>query len=273
MSYKSILAHLEFDLNPGARLRYATDLAGELDAHLIGIAAAALRPVHVSDMGVSDDEMFRDQTMERNARRFDELRQHFVAIAGDGQNSAWRQAEDLPTKSLLVHARSVDLIVSGTPYGASPGDSYRSTDPGELVCNAGRPVLFVGEASVFRHPCKAIIGWKDTPQARRAVSAALPMLRLARTILVVAAGGRRHGGDDSGPRDVVRFLMRHGLDADARILGRDSAPETFIAAIRDEDADLVVTGAYGHSRTRERLFGGFTHALLMQSDLNRLMSG
>ncbi|MAZ15373.1 MAG: universal stress protein [Ahrensia sp.] len=273
MSYKSILAHIEFDGNSDGRLHYATDLAGELDAYLVGFAASALRAMHVSEMGIATDELFRSEAGAMNVRRFEQLRRCFFAIAGDGPNSAWRQSQDLPTKALLLHARAADLIVSGTPHGAAPGDNYRSADPGELVCNAGRPVIFVGEDKVFRHPARAVIGWKDTPQARRAITFALPFLVLAKSVLVLAIGDHRHGADNSGPMDVVRFLLRHGVDADARIIEEDDKPETFIEALDEEKSDLVVTGAYGHSRLRERLFGGFTHALLMRSDLNRLMAG
>ena len=273
MSYKSILAHIEFDGNSDGRLHYATDLAGELDAYLVGFAATALRPMHVSEMGIATDELFRSEAGAETVRRFEELRRYFLHIAGDGQNSAWRQSQDLPTKAPLLHARAADLIVSGTPHGAAPGDSYRSVDPGELVCNAGRPVLFAGENAVFRHPARAVIGWKDTPQARRAITFALPFLTLAKSVLVLAVGDHRHGADNSGPKEVVRFLLRHGIDADARIIEDDDTPRTFLEAVDAEKSDLVITGAYGHSRLRERLFGGFTHALLMRSDLNRLMAG
>ena len=189
MSYKSILAHIEFDGNSDGRLHYATDLAGELDAYLVGFAASALRAMHVSEMGIATDELFRSEAGAMNVRRFEQLRRCFFAIAGDGPNSAWRQSQDLPTKALLLHARAADLIVSGTPHGAAPGDNYRSADPGELVCNAGRPVIFVGEDKVFRHPARAVIGWKDTPQARRAITFALPFLVLAKSVLVLAIGG------------------------------------------------------------------------------------
>ena len=273
MSFETILVNIEFDGQSDARLHYATDLAGELDAYLIGFAATALRPVHVSEMGVAIDEMYQSEASTMNMQRFDDLRRRFLEIAGEGQNSAWRQSQDVPTKALLLHARSADLIVTGTPHGASAGDSYRAVDPGELVCNAGRPVLFVGDNCAFSHPRLAVVGWKDTPQARRAVAFALPFLKLAKSVLVLSVGDERHGIDDSGPKDVVRYLLRHGIDANVRTVEDDNSPETFIDAARSENADLIVTGAYGHSRMRERLFGGFTHALLMQSELNRLMAG
>ncbi|WP_223477763.1 universal stress protein [Oricola indica] len=273
VSYQNILAHLEFDGRSDNRLNYATDLAGELDSYLIGFTATALRPVHVSDMEVAADQAYRDEADGLNVRRFNDLRQQFMDVAGDGQNSGWRQSQDLPTKALLLHARAADLVVSGTPQGASPGDSYRAVDPGELVCNAGRPVLFVGERSEFRHPSLTIIGWKDTPQARRAVSSALPFLHLSDTVMVLSIGEDHGDVDDSGARDVVRYLLRHGIAAEAQAITARNASEAFIDAAHARHADLVVAGAFGHSRLRERVFGGFTYALLMQSDLNRLMVG
>ncbi len=273
MSFNSILVHMEIDGISNARLQYATDMAGDLDAFLIGFTACAIRPVHISEMGVVTDETYQDEATARNRKRFDELKTEFFAIAGDGPNSAWRQSEDLPTRALAANARVADLVISGTPHGASPGDIYRSADPGDLVCDAGRPVLFVAEGAVFRHPQCAVIGWKDMPEARRAVPLALPFLQLSKRVLVLSIGEEKDGDAEEGLNDIVRFLMRHEIDADAKYLTGRNGPQDFVEAVRAEQADLVVTGAYGHSRMRERIFGGFTRTLLMQQDLNRLMIG
>jgi nucleotide-binding universal stress UspA family protein len=273
MSFNNILVHVEFDGISNARLQYATDMAGDLDAFLIGFAATAVRPVHITEMGVMTDETYRDEAMVRNRKRFDELKTEFFEISGDGPNSAWRQSEDLPTRALTANARTADLVVSGTPYGAWPGDTYRCVDPGDLVCDAGRPVLFVAEGAVFRHPQCAVIGWKDTPEARRAVAFALSFLQLSKRVIVLSIGDEKSGDVEEGLNDIVRFLMRHEIDAEAKYLIGKSGPQDFVEAVRAEQADLVVTGAYGHSRMRERIFGGFTRTLLMQQDLNRLMIG
>ncbi|WP_193178235.1 universal stress protein [Oricola nitratireducens] len=273
MSFNSILVHMEFDGISNARLQYATDMAGDLDALLIGFAATAVRPVHITEMGVETDDTYREEAVIRNRKRFDDLKAEFFATAGDGPNSAWRQSEDLPTRALTANARAADLVISGTPHGAIPGDIYRAVDPGDLVCDSGRPVLFVAEGAVFRHPHCAVIGWKDTPEARRAVAFALPFLQLSKRILVLSVGEEKNGGAEEGLNDVVRFLMRHGIDADGKFMAGKNGPENFVETVRAEQADLVVTGAYGHSRMRERIFGGFTRTLLMQQDLNRLMIG
>jgi nucleotide-binding universal stress UspA family protein len=272
MAFDSILVHLEFDTNSDSRLQYATDLAGDLDAFLIGFTATAIRPVHASELGLAADNAYSEELARRHRKRFEEIRRDFLEVAGDGHNSGWRESEEIPTRALIQNARAADLIVTGTPNGASACDIYGSIDPGDVVCDAGRPVLFVAEGSEYRHPRCALIGWKDTPEARRAVAFALPFLKLAdRTIVLTMQEQDSEDGD--GPTDVVRYLMRHGIDADVANTPGKSGPEEFLEALHDEGADLVVTGAYGHSRMRERIFGGITRTLLMQKDINRLMAG
>ncbi|QKV18143.1 universal stress protein [Oricola thermophila] len=272
MGYATILVHLEFDGSNDARLQYATDLAGDLDAFLIGLTAAAVRPVHASELGVQESHAYSEELEQRIAERFAALKRQFYSVAGDGFNSGWRAVRDLPACALVDNARVADLIISGTPFGVDPGDRYRSVDPGDLACGAGRGVLFVGEGAVFRHPQCAVIGWKDTPEARRAVACALPFLKLAeKTVVVTLCADDGHPAE--GPKDVARYLARHGIDADVRVVTGADGPEAFLDIVDREGADLTVTGAYGHSRMRERLFGGFTRALLRRSDLTRLMAG
>jgi len=272
MSYGSILVHLEFSGSSESRLQYATDLAGDLDAFLIGFTASAIRPVHASELGVGADTAYGDMLFRRNRERFEEIRQEFFDAAGIGLNSGWRDSEDLPTRALLDNARCADLIVAGTPHGIAPRDIYRSIDPGDVVCAAGRPVLLVGDDAVYRHPRCALIGWKDTPEARRAVAFAVPFLKLAEHTVVLSVQ-EKDDDADTGAADVVRYLMRHGIDSDVKTVTGRSGPDNFLDAVRTEGADLVVTGAYGHSRMRERITGGFTRTLLMQKDLTRLMAG
>jgi nucleotide-binding universal stress UspA family protein len=273
MAYDSILVHMEYDKTPNGRLQYATDLAGELDAYLIGFAAIAVRPVHVSEMGVSTDDAWNENIGAKHRQRFRKLKREFLSIAGDGRNSGWRQSEDLPTRALLTNARAADLIISGTPHGAFPGDIYGTVDPGDLACGAGRPVLFVGEGADFHHPQCAMIGWKDTPEARRAVVFALPFLKLSKHTLVVAISEDGREDPETGIYDVARYLTRHGIDCDAMSVTAKGGADSFIEVAHEENAELVVTGAYGHSRMREHIFGGFTRALLMQRGLTRLMAG
>jgi nucleotide-binding universal stress UspA family protein len=273
MSYGSILVHLDFDRGSKSRLQYATDLAGDLGAYLIGLATTANRVEHSDEVPMRDSGTVIDQNTVRNRMRFNELKRHFFSIAGNGCNSGWRTAADLPTRALIENSRAVDLIVSGTPHGAEPDDIYLSAEPGALVCGSGRPVLFVAEGAEFRHPECALIGWKDTPEARRAVLFALPFLRLAERTVVVAMSDEVNGAHEAGAADTARYLTRHGIEARFKTVTGKHGAEGFLEAIREENADLVVTGANGHGGMRERMLGGITSMLLMQNDLNRLMAG
>jgi nucleotide-binding universal stress UspA family protein len=210
---------------------------------------------------------------EENLKKLDELQQVFRSIAGDGQNASWRQFEDRPTRALLVSARSADLLVSGTPGGASTEDTDRSVDPGILVCGAGRPVVLVADKVKFRRPQNAVVGWKDTTQSRRALADALPFLRMADNVLIVTINDRDSQDHDSDLADVAQYLTGHGITARSEVIEDDGkAVDQFVDIATREKADLLVSGAYGHSRLRELVFGGFTRALLNEDGFNRLMA-
>jgi nucleotide-binding universal stress UspA family protein len=120
-----------------------------------------------------------------------------------------------------------------------------------------------------------VVGWKDTREARRAVQDALPFLREAKRVTIVElcekdqieAARRRVD-------DVAHYLARHGIKAEVRVEMqlRASGADHFVGLASDEGADLLVIGAYGHSRLNERVFGGMTRDLLTSSPICCLMS-
>jgi nucleotide-binding universal stress UspA family protein len=144
-----------------------------------------------------------------------------------------------------------------------------SVDGGDLVMDAGRPVLFVPPSVNHLSAKRVVVAWKDTREARRAVWDSMPFLKRAAEVSVVAIDS-----EDAGARDVAAYLGCHGVLA--TVLTR---PETEIAAAvkiihiaQQEGADLIVCGAYGHSRAREWAFGGVTRDLLDGSPLCCLMA-
>ena len=169
MCYSTVLVHLDFDGPAAARLRYASDLAGDLDALLIGFSATHARIPDIANLGTITEIGMHGQIPDRESARFEELQRSFFSIAGDGPNSSWRQEVGIPTDALLRNSRAADLVVSGTGGGSARPDRQPGVDAAELVCSAGRPVLFVGADAAFRHPETALVGWKDTPESRRAL--------------------------------------------------------------------------------------------------------
>jgi nucleotide-binding universal stress UspA family protein len=156
-----------------------------------------------------------------------------------------------------------------------PIDFYRAADTGAAILGAGRPFLVVPGSVKSLSADHVVVGWRDTREARRAVQDALPFLHEAKRVTVVEISeedqkeAARHHVDD-----VVLYLARHKIKAEGRVethlLG--SGADQIIGFAEDEDADLLVTGAYGHNRLNEWIFGGMTRDLLASSPFCCLMS-
>jgi nucleotide-binding universal stress UspA family protein len=135
---------------------------------------------------------------------------------------------------------------------------------------AGRPLLVVPDRVNWLDLRSVLVAWKDTPEARRAVADALPLLRKARDVAIVEIPEQ---GDDrsaamAGVADVAAWLARHGVTATARVpeaAGNKTAAMQLEKVAGDVGAGLIVAGAYGHSRFRELILGGVTEYLVTQS--------
>lgn len=157
-------------------------------------------------------------------------------------------------------ARSRDLTVLPVPQDE---DDLINSVTQSCLFGSGRPLLMVPAERPVVVGATAVIGWNNSPEAARALGAAMPMICAAKRVLVVGIGDEA----DESPwalEQVVRGLAWHGLTAERRIVrpaGR-LAPEAFFQFARDEGAGFAVMGGYGHSRLREFVLGGFTrHAL------------
>ena len=154
-------------------------------------------------------------------------------------------------------------------------DIYRTLDTGAAILGAGRPFLVVPAAVKSLAADHIVVGWKDTREARRAVQDALPFLHEAKRVTVMEICEKdemdiaRNHVDD-----VVLYLARHRIKAERRveIQAHGSGADQIIGLAEDEGADLLVTGAYGHSRLNEWVFGGMTRDLLSSSPICCLMS-
>jgi nucleotide-binding universal stress UspA family protein len=272
MTYKSILVNVDIDRASGQLVRFATELAARFDAHLIGFSAAdvPLPPMSADGM-IFDGEVMREQT-EEIERRVEKLKTDFHAIAGPGPKREWRGGLGNPTRLLVEAARAADLIVTQSPDGASAGNAHRCVDLGSLVLQTGRPVLMAAGGAERMASDKALIAWKDTREARRAVFDAIPLLARVKEVRVITVENDASDNSWNSAADVVSFLSRHGIKADSEVFQENSGPWTVAELAKMIEADLVVSGGYGHSRLREWVFGGVTRSLLEEQKLNRFMS-
>jgi len=114
-----------------------------------------------------------------------------------------------------------------------------------------------------------VVAWKDTREARRAVRDSLPFLKQAEDVSVIGIGEPAQGGTD-----VCAYLRHHGIEARAYTRPGQiaSMADELVRIAEQEGADLIVCGAYGHSRTREWVFGGVTRELLNHAPVCCLMA-
>jgi nucleotide-binding universal stress UspA family protein len=142
---------------------------------------------------------------------------------------------------------------------------------GALLMEVGRPVL-VAPPGIERLAAKrVVVAWKDTREARRAVHDALPFLTRADEVLVAVVGP---DADREGAEDVAAYLSDHSVAVTTHLLRSPevSAADEILRFAGREEADLVVMGAYGHSRLREWIFGGATRDVLQTTPVCCLMS-
>ncbi len=268
MAFASLMACLHLDRSNAAVLGVVRDLADRFDAEVVGLAAkqATMRP---SALGVGPSEPHDhelDKFKEWAGTAEQEFRDHFAG----GRAVEWRaQLTFGPAYEFVAkEARSVDLVIAAT----QPHDHFLfpsgHADPGDLLMRLGRPLLSVpSRASGFAFG-RAVVCWKDSREARRAVSDALPLLKAMRQVEVVeVVVAKRLDEASTSLGQLGSWLGRHGVEANCRAEICHGTEAEQLAGIADAiSADLVVAGAFGHSRLREWAFGGVTSDLVLSAD-------
>jgi nucleotide-binding universal stress UspA family protein len=209
---------------------------------------------------VSAAENERDRAELR--RRMQETEARFRAAAqGRAKGIEWRSALIDPDAYVPAESRSADLIVTGPNHDGSPLDPFRRLNPSAFVMQAGRPVFFVPREAAWLKLSRVLLAWKDTREARRAAWDALPLLQQAEEVNVVEVLEDGSSRDEAKRRvdDVVAWLTTHGVTAFGIVPDRIAyAADQLESIASDTDSDLLVAGAYGHSRLTEWVFGGVT---------------
>lgn len=268
-SYPTIM--LVTDLHPeaGERTRLALALADRFSSRLIGVAARPMVPPLYYEVPAPGLETAAELE-ERNARNdIAKAEAAFRKIVGARSRVEWRDAHAFPSQFVLQQTRAADLVVASRARWRHTDATSMAPDAGDLVMGAGRPILFTPPDVEYLRAKNIVIAWKDTREARRAVMDAMPFLQSAQNVTVAA-----FDCDERSVQDVAAHLARHDVDATIRCtkdMPNDVAEELMRIA-ESEAADLLVCGAYGHSRASEWIFGGVTRDLLDHSRLCCLMS-
>jgi nucleotide-binding universal stress UspA family protein len=268
MVYKSILVHVDDDAGVEARIHLAAQLAAEYHACLIGAAAAGLEPIaslHVRktpviSVGISETGVLAPNPTSQKL---------FQSIARKlGVETTWCLTNKPGPTAMAELAALADLIVCGAP----PALGDRDFPYADLIMQAGRPVLVTPPGQDHLRNGHAVVAWKNTRESRRALMDAIPLLMRCGAVTLLHVGeGRR---DQPSLNEALAFLRHHGVEAAQRILRHEdgSAAEQIRRFAISSQADLIALGAFGHSRTREWIFGGVTAALLQNCPIPCLFS-
>jgi nucleotide-binding universal stress UspA family protein len=279
MTYRTILVHLNDKRRAEALLEPTIALARRHNAHLIGLHVYASMPappvaVPYASKALASVGSFDRRESEEIAAIFQRMtsKQPFV--------SEWRSLK-VPHVDLaavvLDHGRAVDLIVAGQTdpdWDLSPLLDF----PERLALESGRPVLVVPYAG--RYPeigRNVVIAWKAGRESARAAFDVLPFLLQAKTvqILEVKEGRGRDDAEALAPdTSIAAALARHGIKPTVRtsIATDISVGDEMLSRVADAGADLLVMGAYGHSRMRELVFGGATRDIARHMTVPTLFS-
>lgn len=276
MTYATVMVSLALDQSNEARLQVAVELAERFEADIVGVAAGQFAPPLYFTDGAEAQALIEEGEASVKRRLAGLEAQFRAAMRTRGGRAEWRSAMDFPARFVLAQARCADIVVSG---GQSPAfsDAFALASPKDLVMQAGRPLLVVPDRAEWLALRSVLVAWKDTPESRRAVADALPMLRKARDVTIVEVP--EHDDDRSavmaGVTDVAAWLARHGITAVARVpeaVRGETAAAQLEKIAGETGAGLIVAGAYGHSRFRELILGGVTEYLVTQSVRSVLLS-
>jgi len=264
----------------GTALAAARPLTAHLEFLHVHLTAgvAALHTPHVdflqgAAVGTALAELSREsaELSARSLGHFKEFCERHRVLIRDAPNPVelvsahYSERTDAPLARLLAHTRHCDAVVLGRQRNRDhlPGGLIE-----ELLARGGRPVIIAND-----HPPQSLAGtivvaWKETAEAARALGAAMPLLKEARRVVLLAV--REEGGASSEALEHLAWeLTWHGINAEVSLVGDASHPAAaqLLSHASQLHADLLVVGAYGHGALRERVFGGVTRTLLEHADM------
>lgn len=267
MGYKSILTVLS-DLRQLPQLDAAAALAAREDGHLsvlnLGLDHTQVGYYFPNGMPYAFQDAI-DMAVEQAESLDKAVRDHLARYADLRWSSEAVVAQIGGIANLVgMRARFSDLAVLSRPYGEdAPGEAEAVTEA--ALFEGGCPVLVLpGNDLPADPPGKVLVAWNQSLEALAAIRRALPLLQAAASVEITVIDPRG-GGDGAEPgAALTQMLTRHGVHADIAVLARTSGTVSDELNRRATEiaADLIVMGAYGHSRFRQAILGGATRNML-----------
>lgn len=279
MDIRDVLVVIEDEPSQAGRLDAAITLAGRFGARVTGLYAGVLPdiPTYVEVQLPEDLRQKRDDAIAGAASEAEaDFRDR--AKAADLSHD-WRAVvgpfEDV-SRVVAGHSHLADVAVVGRSGPDQPRGFLGATVSNQLVLSSGAPVLLCPNALPEQNfGAHVVIGWNGSREASRALHDSIPFLQRAEEVSVLTVETARSSENAVvNWDDIAAYLARHGIDASIRqsLVGSDGAGEVILSRAKEAGADLIVMGAYGHSRLWEISLGGATRHVMTHADIPVLLS-
>jgi nucleotide-binding universal stress UspA family protein len=277
MTFKTILLHVNDERRVASLVTAAAQIAEKFESHVIGLYVLPPVPTYgATAMGAglikSGLDAFRKEA-DRVKAAFEEAAKAHPIVA------EWRVAEDRQrgvAETVMDHGRAADLIIAGQRDPEFDFSALLDV-PERLAIESGRPLLVVPRIGIQSALGSRItVAWNGRREAARATFDALPLLKTAKNVRIVWVNPQadQQRAADLPTAEIAATLARHGVNCEA---ATTAAPDigvgdAILSGLCDDGTDLLVMGAYGHSRFREMVFGGATQHIMRHMTIPVLLS-
>jgi len=278
MAYKTLTTIVTDREADSPALAAAREMAerrsAHLDVHCLGIDPARYEPLPVGSAAVimetgAAEARSRAEDLEAWVRETLPSNMASVAI---GSSVVPNLGLDAAAARL---ARYSDLVIAGKPYGQGRHPTQVAVLESVLF-GTGAPLLVVPPSEMpLRKFDRIAVAWNESDEAMAAVRKALPLLVAADRVDILLVDPPSHSPERSDPGGAICVMLaRHGVRAEVSILSRTlpRVSDVILRFLSEHGSDLLVMGAYGHSRFREAILGGATRDILESADLPVLMA-
>jgi len=279
---KTILVPFRGDEQALTALELACAVAARFGAYVEGLFSRQPPPL-VSGDGITIPGEYLAELDEEARRAGERARERFtgfmadkgmplrdVRLASDAPTAGWRDSEGFESQVVGEHGRLFDLIVVGC--AGRQGGTERDTVCEAALFDSGRPVLVASSALPATLGETVVVAWNGSTETARTIGLGMPFLLGAKRVVVLTVEGSTVPGPEG--EQVAAHLARNGVAAEARTAQPrgGSGGQAILDECRELDADLLLKGAYTHSRLRQMIFGGATSHILSHAELPVLLA-
>lgn len=278
MPLKDILVLCDAGGTNSYRVDTALQLAKVFNAHLTGLHLIPYPIIPVYGTGFPDAIPYlATEQLEQSQNTATELKDSFLKKANElDVPCEWKSIDGVDIRYIIDNARYADVVIAPQSY-CKYGEENTQKIGDYLAIHLGRPLIVIPNLkNVFSLPKRAIIAWNESHEAARAVHDAIPLLQYAEHIQVVsvASNTKKEKEFIIYDNDLRKHLSHHGIQVEVASLdpAAKGTGKTILEGAEEYNADLVIMGAYGHTRLKEIALGGATRYLLNNTTIPLFLS-